>query len=48
MAEIIKVYKEHLPSLRFIGKCYTNADRDGGWNGFKTAGLKSLKSWAKT
>ncbi len=31
MAEIIKVYKEHLPSLRFIGKCYTNADRDGGF-----------------
>jgi predicted transcriptional regulator YdeE len=28
-AEIIKVYKEHLPSLRFIGKCYTNADRVG-------------------
>ncbi|WP_313582183.1 hypothetical protein [Lacrimispora sp.] len=31
MAEIIKVYKEHLPSLRFIGKCYTNADRSGGF-----------------
>lgn len=31
MAEIIKVYKEHLPSLRFIGKCYTNADRMGGF-----------------
>lgn len=32
-AEIIKVCKEHLPSLRFIGKCYTNADRgpDGGY-----------------
>ncbi len=30
-AEIIKVYKEHLPSLRFIGKCYTNADRIGGF-----------------
>lgn len=26
-AEIIKVYKEHLPTLRFIGKRYTNADR---------------------
>ena len=33
MAEIIKVYKEHLPALRFIGKRYTNADRgsDGGY-----------------
>lgn len=31
MAEIIKVYKEHLPSLRFIGKCYTNADRVSGF-----------------
>lgn len=30
-AEIIKVYKEHLPSLRFIGKCYTNDDRVGGF-----------------
>lgn len=30
-AEIIKVYKEHLPSLRFIGKCYTNKDRVGGF-----------------
>ncbi|MDF2588643.1 MAG: hypothetical protein K0S41_2484 [Anaerocolumna sp.] len=29
--EIIKVYKEHLPSLRFIGKRYTNADRNGGF-----------------
>ncbi len=31
MAEIIKVYKEQLPSLRFIGKCYTNADRVCGF-----------------
>lgn len=33
MAEIIKVYKEHLPALRLIGKRYTNADRDsnGGY-----------------
>lgn len=30
-AEIIKVYKEHLPSLRFAGKCYTNAGRVGGF-----------------
>lgn len=29
--EIIKVYKEQLPLLRFIGKCYTNADRKGGF-----------------
>lgn len=36
MAEIIKVYKEHLPAMRFIGKRYTNADRgkDGGY-GYK-------------
>lgn len=33
MAEIIKVVKEHFPALRFIGKCYTNADRgeEGGF-----------------
>lgn len=30
-AEIIKVYKEHLPSVRLIGKRYTNADRIGGF-----------------
>ena len=35
MAEIIKVYKEHLPALRFIGKCYTNADRVNGGFGNK-------------
>lgn len=30
---IVKVYEEHLPSLRFIGKCYTDVDRgeDGGF-----------------
>lgn len=33
--EIIKVYKEHLPSLRFIGKKYTNADRANGGFGHK-------------
>lgn len=27
MADIIKVYKEHLPSIRLIGKRYTNSDR---------------------
>jgi hypothetical protein len=31
VAEIIKVYKEHFPALRLIGKCYTNADRVGGF-----------------
>lgn len=31
MAEIIKVYREELPSLRLIGKRYTNSDR--GANG---------------
>ena len=31
-AEIIKIYKEHLPSLRLIGKCYKDSDRvDGGF-----------------
>lgn len=30
--EVTRVYKEHFPSLRLIGKCYTNDDRgeDGG------------------
>lgn len=28
MVEIIKVYKESFPSLRLIGKCYGNNDRD--------------------
>jgi hypothetical protein len=27
-AKITKVYKEHLPSLRFVGKRYTNAVSD--------------------
>lgn len=33
-AEIIKVYKEHLPAVRFIGKCYSDKDRDndGGFS----------------
>ena len=32
MAEYSKVYKEHIPALRFAGKRYTNADRqDGGY-----------------
>ena len=35
MAEIIHVYKEHLPRLRFIGKRYTNADRTSGGFGEK-------------
>ncbi len=32
MVEITKVYRESLPSLRLIGKRYTNSDRgaDGG------------------
>lgn len=32
-AEIIKVYKEHLPAVRLIGKWYTDSDR-GKDNGF--------------
>lgn len=35
MAEIVNVYKEHLPRLRFIGKRYTNADRSDGSFGAK-------------
>jgi len=33
MAEIIKVYQEALPPVRFIGKRYTNADRINGGYG---------------
>lgn len=33
MVEIIKVYKESFPSLRLIGKRYSNSDRDG-YGGF--------------
>lgn len=35
MAEIIKAFKEHLPACRFIGKRYTEADREGGGFGAK-------------
>ena len=35
MAEIIKVYREHLPALRLIGKCYTDKDRNDGGYGHK-------------
>lgn len=28
--EIIKTYKTHYPTLRFIGKCYTDDDRVNG------------------
>ncbi len=34
-AEIIKVYKEHLPALRLIGKRYTDSDRVDGNFGAK-------------
>lgn len=34
-AEIIKVYKEHLPLLRLIGKRYTDSDRVEGGFGMK-------------
>lgn len=30
MAEIIRVYKEHLPALRLIGKRYQEPDRENG------------------
>lgn len=30
MAEIISVYKQALPKMRFVGKCYTEADRENG------------------
>lgn len=35
MAEIVKIYKEHQPALRFIGKRYTDADRLNGSFGHK-------------
>lgn len=35
MAEIIKTYKEKLPATTFIGKCYTDADRENGSFGAK-------------
>lgn len=28
MAEVVNVYKEHFPPLRFVGKRYSDADRD--------------------
>ena len=31
MGEIVRVYRERLPSLRFIGKRYTNAERANGF-----------------
>ena len=35
VVEIVKVYREHLPSLRLIGKRYADGDRcpDGGFGG---------------
>lgn len=30
MAEIIKVYRQSLPDMRFVGRCYTEADRKDG------------------
>jgi hypothetical protein len=35
MPEIVKVCKEHQPALRFIGKLYTDADRENGGFGHK-------------
>ena len=35
MAEIIKVYRQSVPALRFIGKKYNNADRVNGMFGAK-------------
>ncbi len=47
-AEIIKVYKEHLPSLRLIGKRYTEADRVGSfghkWGEWFENGLFGIKT----
>lgn len=31
MYEIIKVYKQQVPALRFIGKKYGDSDRENGW-----------------
>lgn len=48
-AEVIKVYQEHLPALRLIGKRYTDQDRDAAgslgekWgNGSRAVGSMSL------
>ena len=30
MAQIIDVYKQTLPRVRFVGKCYTDSDRENG------------------
>jgi hypothetical protein len=38
--EIKKVYKEHLPAVRFIGKCYTDKDRVNGSFGAKWIVMK--------
>ena len=35
MAQIIKTYKQSVPALRFIGKKYTEADRENGTFGAK-------------
>ena len=32
MAEIVKCYRQEVPAVRFVGKCYGNDDRhDGGF-----------------
>ena len=46
MAEIIKIYRQSVPAMRFIGKKYEDKDRSmvdlqsSGKNGFQIAGLK--------
>ena len=52
MAEIIKVYKQHLPALTFIGKRYTDNDRvDGSFGAqwgewFQNGWFESLENYA--
>ena len=45
MAKIIRVVRENLPPVRFIGKKYKNSGT--GMSGLPMAGLTSLrKTWA--
>ena len=44
MVEIIKVFKENIPSLRFIGKKYNDFGHWGEWwqNGSNLSGIMAV------
>ena len=42
-AKIIRTFKEQLPSVRFVGKCYSDGDRVNGNFGAKWRELMELK-----